>query len=218
MKQRKLNITYRDLEKKDYPAVEKIIAESQCYDSICEKTSTARHLAKMYLKSCLAGGTFARVAVCRDRIIGVAIGTYEKDQKGHMRMSFGKELQKLRLRMSKEGRKALEQLQKADRIREAMEEACTVKFDGQVLLIAVTKAARGFGVEQELWNQLKGYFRAKSAKIVSLFADNAHNNKPVNEEGFHRIDSGSLLMNPAGQRFRLELYFYEYRFLCVTNE
>ena len=36
MKQRKLNVTYRDLERKDYPYIEKIIRDTWNYDSICD--------------------------------------------------------------------------------------------------------------------------------------------------------------------------------------
>ena len=50
MKQRKLNVTYRDLEKKDYPYVEKIIRDTWNYDNICQKPSTAKQMAKVYLR------------------------------------------------------------------------------------------------------------------------------------------------------------------------
>lgn len=81
MKQRKLNVTYRDLEKKDYPYVEKIIRDTWNYDNICQKPSTAKQMAKVYLRRCLTQKTFARVAVCRDRVVGIIIGECEKDRK-----------------------------------------------------------------------------------------------------------------------------------------
>ena len=36
MKQRKLNVTYRDLERKDNPYIEKIIRDTWNNDSICD--------------------------------------------------------------------------------------------------------------------------------------------------------------------------------------
>ena len=46
MKQRKLNVTYRDLERKDYPYIEKIIRDTWNYDSICDRPSTAKQMAR----------------------------------------------------------------------------------------------------------------------------------------------------------------------------
>ena len=81
MKQRKLNVTYRDLERKDYPYIEKIIRDTWNYDSICDRPSTAKQMAKVYLRGCLAQKTYARVAVCRDRVVGIIVGQYGKDRK-----------------------------------------------------------------------------------------------------------------------------------------
>ena len=90
MKQRKLNVTYRDLEKKDYPYIEKIIRDTWNYDSICDKPSTAKQMAKVYLRGCLTQKTFARVAVCRDRVVGIIIGQYNGDRKMNVGMHIKK--------------------------------------------------------------------------------------------------------------------------------
>ena len=105
MKQRKLNVTYRDLEKKDYPYVEKIIRDTWNYDNICQKPSTAKQMAKVYLRGCLTQKTFARVAVCRDRVVGIIIGECEKDRKMNPGAHISSFFNGLRLMLSGDGRK-----------------------------------------------------------------------------------------------------------------
>lgn len=212
MKQRKLNVTYRDLEKKDYPYVEKIIRDTWNYDNICQKPSTAKQMAKVYLRGCLTQNTFARVAVCRDRVVGIIIGECEKDRKMNPGAHISSFFNGLRLMLSGDGRKVGKQFRGFEKTDREMLESCKKKFDGEVVFFAVAKSVRGCGVGKELWGQLRGYFRAKGAERVYVFTDNTCNYKFYESQDFERLDCRELLISPGGQRFRLEMYLYEYNF------
>lgn len=212
MKQRKLNVTYRDLERKDYPYIEKIIRDTWNYDSICDRPSTAKQMAKVYLRGCLAQKTYARVAVCRDRVVGIIVGQYGKDRKMNPGMHISSFFSGLRLMMDGDGRKVAKQFRGFEKTDRDMLESCGKKFDGEVVFFAVSKAVRGCGVGKELWGQLRGYFRAKSAESIYVYTDNTCNYKFYESQEFERLDCRELLVSPGGQRFRLEMYLHEYNF------
>ena len=124
MKQRKLNVTYRDLERKDYPYIEKIIRDTWNYDSICDRPSTAKQMAKVYLRGCLAQKTYARVAVCRDRVVGIIVGQYGKDRKMNPGMHLSSFFSGLRLMMAGDGRKVAKQFRGFEKTDRDMLRAC----------------------------------------------------------------------------------------------
>ena len=138
MKQRKLNVTYRDLERKDYPYIEKIIRDTWNYDSICDRPSTAKQMAKVYLRGCLAQKTYARVAVCRDRVVGIIVGQYGKDRKMNPGMHISSFFSGLRLMMAGDGRKVAKQFRGFEKTDRDMLESCGKKFDGEVVFFAVS--------------------------------------------------------------------------------
>ena len=158
MKQRKLNVTYRDLEKKDYPYVEKIIRDTWNYDNICQKPSTAKQMAKVYLRGCLTQKTFARVAVCRDRVVGIIIGECEKDRKMNPGAHISSFFNGLRLMLSGDGRKVGKQFRGFEKTDREMLESCKKKFDGEVVFFCccqicqrLRRGKRAVGTAQRLF-------------------------------------------------------------------
>ncbi|WP_304750156.1 hypothetical protein [Dubosiella newyorkensis] len=65
-----MKVFYRHYNKKDRFALENIIREAWNYDRLASP-ETARQLARVFLTSCLANSTYARVAIVNGEVKGI---------------------------------------------------------------------------------------------------------------------------------------------------
>ena len=65
------HITLRPITRKDYPFIEDIIRKTWKYDALSSNPKDAKHMARLYLRSCLLRATFSCVAAVDGKVLGV---------------------------------------------------------------------------------------------------------------------------------------------------
>ena len=97
-------IQFREIQKSDYPALEKMIAQTWEYERYCSPT-VAKQMATYYLASCLANQTFTCVAENNGVAVGIILGKVERNFQAPMRYATQELMATARLKKTKEGRK-----------------------------------------------------------------------------------------------------------------
>lgn len=67
------HITLRPITRKDYPFIEDIIRKTWKYDALSSNPKDAKHMARLYLRSCLLRATFSCVAAVDGKVLGVIL-------------------------------------------------------------------------------------------------------------------------------------------------
>ena len=98
-----MQITFREYQKEDFGALEKIIRKTWHYDDLCSP-KTAQKLSRVFLSSCLTNYTFSCVALDE----GVPVGIILVNNKAKHKCPLGLRVQQIKaitsLYLSKEGR------------------------------------------------------------------------------------------------------------------
>ena len=72
------HITLRPITRKDYPFIEDIIRKTWKYDALSSNPKDAKHMARLYLRSCLLRATFSCVAAVDGKVLGVILAGSKK--------------------------------------------------------------------------------------------------------------------------------------------
>lgn len=107
MVQKKQEITYRDLQKEDYPRLEKMIGDTWGFGRRCKEKKVAGLLEKSYWASLLAQENYARVALINGKPAGVVLVRRVGKGKKNFTMNFRKLFYGIRLAVNAEGRSNL---------------------------------------------------------------------------------------------------------------
>ena len=86
-----MQITFREYQKEDFGALEKIIRKTWHYDDLCSP-KTAQKLAKVFLSSCLTNYTFSCVALDE----GVPVGIILVNNKAKHKCPLGLRVQQIK--------------------------------------------------------------------------------------------------------------------------
>ena len=86
-----MQITFREYQKEDFGALEKIIRKTWHYDDLCSP-ETAQKLARVFLSSCLTNYTFSCVALSE----GIPVGIILVNNKAKHKCPLGLRMQQIK--------------------------------------------------------------------------------------------------------------------------
>ena len=143
MVQKKEDITYRDLEKEDYPRLERIIGETWGFSRRCKDKKVAGLLEKAYWASLLTQENFARVALINGKPVGVVLARREGKGKRNFAMNFRGLFYMFRLAVNAEGRSNLKIFRELNQQNRRMFKEQGEKFDGELIYLNILRSKKG---------------------------------------------------------------------------
>ncbi len=210
MVQKKEDITYRDLEKEDYPRLERIIGETWGFSRRCKDKKVAGLLEKAYWASLLTQENFARVALINGKPVGVVLARREGKGKRNFAMNFRGLFYMFRLAVNAEGRSNLKIFRELNQQNRRMFKEQGEKFDGELIYLNIMRNKKGKGLGNQLWEDTKNYIKNSGGKNFFFFTDTTCDYKFYEKKGCRRIAASEKILDIGGQRKHLEMYLYKY--------
>lgn len=206
-------IIYRDLVKEDYPAIKNLINEAFGFDDFVKDKKFLDLLLNVYLQDCILASTYSRVAEKDSKIIGLILGSAEKDKKKirkpHNYLSLAATFSRL-IFVSKENRKTLKEFTKIQKVYNELIEGKKDSFQGCIQLFIVSKESRGLGVGKSLLAQLSNYMKNMMVKSLYLYTDTRCNYGFYDSQNFKRL--GEKEMEFDSVQDKLDVFLYGYTF------
>ena len=210
MVQKKEDITYRDLEKEDYPRLERIIGETWGFSRRCKNKKVAGLLEKAYWASLLTQENFARVALINGKPVGVVLARREGKGKRNFAMNFRGLFYMFRLAVNAEGRSNLKIFRELNQQNRRMFKEQGEKFDSELIYLNIMRNKKGKGLGNQLWEDTKNYIKNSGGKNFFFFTDTTCDYKFYEKKGCRRIAASEKILDIGGQRKHLEMYLYKY--------
>lgn len=204
------NITLRTLTKKDYPYIEDIIRRTWKYDSLTADPKDAKHMARLYLRSCMSRATFSCVAAEDENVLGVILANSKKSApKFSIKGTLSQLLAVLLLFTTKTGRKLGKFFNRFDDTDTQLLKNCGQTFDGEICFFAMDENSRGKGVGKQLFSSALEYLRKEEAGSFYLFTDSSCTYQFYEKRGMQRLGEKVLTFQPFTD-YQLHMFIYGY--------
>jgi len=211
------DVIIRDFEEKDLSVLKSLIVEAfgegwnlKRFD---QSEDYFQALLEVYQSMFLNSGTFGKVAVLREKVIGAVL------------VSTKGEIEKFRLLQADVAPNTLTLLSAPEAERKDIVEHLSVSFQtiGQLLedridayggsleFIAVSKRAQGLKIGKTLWDEATTYFKSKNVKSIYLIADSDCNVGFYDSNGFSRVDEKDAVYNYTTGQKTSTVFVYEYQ-------
>ena len=208
------NIIYRNLEKKDYKEVKRLINEGFGFDDFIKDEDVLDSLLEIYMQECIIDSSFGRVAEKEGVVIGIILGKANSDSKKlsryHNRLSMIKSLLKLCI-SNKNNKKLMSGFTSIQHAYNEMIKGRECDFDGCAQLFIVSKESRGFGVGKELMNQLYTYMHEMNVKSFYLYTDTRCNFGFYDSQNFKRVSEKEIELESLNESMTVFLYGYYFK-------
>jgi len=212
------DITIRNIEGKDLPALKSLIAEAfgegWNLSRFDKNKDFLQALLEVYLSIFLSPSTFGRVAMIGNEVVGAVL------------CSVGGETAQFRMFHKDIAPNTLTLLTAAEDERMDVAEHMSVSFqtigqllenradtyDGSLELLVVTEQAQGLKIGKALWDEAADYFKSKNAKAIYLIADSTCNIGFYDNNGFIGADTKEAVYNYTTEQKKTNVFVYEYKF------
>lgn len=208
-------IVYRELQKRDYPAIENLIESSFELDRYLSDEKVLAFMKHAYLQGCLAEQTFCRVAEQDGKVIGVIMGKADNRYqiRRHIQPFAATLWHSLRMEWTARRRRVCTRdYRRLHQIYRDFLKESPARYDGTLSLFAVDEKSRGFGVGTALLNALQAYYEDCGVKKIYLYTDSTCNTWYYERHGFQCAAERKLDMMQRNKPFRLNVYLYEKAF------
>ncbi|MHA0856086.1 GNAT family N-acetyltransferase [Paenibacillus sp. CMAA1364] len=202
------NIRFREIQRSDYTALEKIISDTWGYEQFCSH-HVAKRLSKVYLASCLANQTFTCVAENNGEVVGIIMGKYEKKHRTHVRLAIGQFFAIVGMLRTKAGRQVAKMYGGIDKLDKALLVESKQTFDAELAFFAIRADQRGTGIGNELFNRLLVDMRTQKVQDFYLFTDSSCNFGFYEHQGMARIGEKKFSLKPYLDE-EMQFYLYSY--------
>jgi len=204
-------VEIRDVKPQDIPAIKAVIAEAWDWISLIEDVETLNSTISIYFNQVLYGGTFGRVAVLNDKVIGVIFGSMDgKLPEYRMLMEDGTAHAVVLLGAPETDRKNIyEYLSKVRAVYEELVSGFIGNYDGTLDFLVLTQEAQGLGIGKSLWMALKSYFEENNAASIYLYTDTECNFGFYEHCGFAKRAEQDITFALDGEDFQTSIFLYD---------
>ena len=184
----KNEIIYRNIKRRDYHELAKIISDTWEYDKFCSP-KTAHRMGYLYLANCLCEQNYVEIAVKNDIPVGVIMGRIKRYRNKKAKLKFRYMRMKIVsiLAMTEEGRKIMEAFDDFDDTDEELLQKSGKDFDAEISFFAVNRRQRGYGIGSTLYNHLIDAFDDENVNSFYIFTDTACDYEFYEKRGAVRI-------------------------------
>ena len=206
-------IIYRDINKKDYEDIKKLICEAFGFDNFIKNKELLDITTTLYLQECIEGSSFSKIAEKDNKVIGIILGKSNND-KLIVPEVYKKDLineDVARIIMANE--KNIMIIKEFSKIQNAYKEIIAGKeenFDGCIQLFIVSKESRGLGIGKELLNYLFKYMKSKEVNSMYLYTDTRCNYKFYDSQNFNCLSEKELVFDSVNEKIDVFLYGYNF--------
>lgn len=206
------DITLRPARKEDYPQLENLIRKTWNYDTLSGNPKDARHMSRLYLRSCLTRATYSCVAEADGRVLGVILAHSENDPvRGRIRRILSQLMSVLLLYSTKTGRQIGRFFGRFDSVDTELLNSSHRTFGGEICLFAIEKEARGAGLGKELFAAALDYLKSRGADSFYLFTDTSCTYQFYEKRGMVRLAEQAVDLAPQ-VNYKLNMFLYGYEF------
>lgn len=206
----KQNITYREFQESDRPALEAIIRETWHYDAFCSP-KTARRLARVYLCSCLANQTFTQVALAEGRPVGIIMSKNSRIHRCPARVRLNMAAAILALYSTREGRTVSGIFQCVQEIDARLLAQCQKNYPGELALFAVSRCMRKSGIGRALFEKHLAYLHSRNIREFFLFTDTSCNYLFYEHRGMVRRAEEEHTFSASGIQEKMRFFIYDFQ-------
>lgn len=208
------NIIIRDVEKNDIPAIKTVINEVWEWDTIIEDERTLDAAMGLYLNQVLLNGTFGRVAVLDDKVVGVIFGSIDDVEPQYRMLMEDATAHALTLFGATERNRTnfYEVMLKLTAAYKQLISGIRDNYDGTLDFLVLAENAQGLGIGKSLWLELKAYFEENDVKSIYLYSDTECNFGFYESQGFARRREVEIEFNYDGKLAKVNEFLYDFRF------
>ena len=205
------NMIIRDVEAKDIQAIKHAINDVWCFSELVESEELLDATIGLYLNQILYGGTFGRVAVLDDKVVGVIFGVVNGEEPKYRKLLEDGTAHAIAwLGASKTEQEGIyEYFSKQKEVYEQLSNDLLDNYDASLDFLVLAKEAQGLGVGKKLWETLKAYFEEKNAKSVYLYSDTECNYGFYEHQGFTRRRERDTNFEFEGHIFKTTNFLYD---------
>ncbi|WP_125963311.1 GNAT family N-acetyltransferase [Bifidobacterium dolichotidis] len=174
MTQNTSTVSFRLLERDDYPALIELVR--QAWFSDVEDDKLAEELAELDFEHCLSRATLAQVAVRNGIPVGLILGRVDSKETRSIINTHHTNVVRLTMNVlqTAEGRKEMRKLrhmlsEQMKLMRQAKQQGRA--YDAEVVMFIVDPTLRGYGIGKTLFDWLLGEFDASGVKNYFLWTD-----------------------------------------------
>jgi len=212
------NITIREVEERDLPALKSLIAEAfgegWNLKRFAQNSELTQALLSTYLSIFLEPATFGRVAELDGEVIGVTLCSAKGETEKFRQFQSGTMPNALTLLTAADSERAdiVEHISTSFQTIMQLVENKIAAYDGSLELLVVSAKAQGLKIGKMLWNEAAAYFKSCGAKSVYLIADSKCNVGFYNHNGFSKTDTKEAVYNYTTEQRKNNIFLYEYQF------
>lgn len=203
------DIHFREIQRSDYKALEKIIRDTWNYERYCSP-KIAERMSKLYLASCLANQAFTCVAEKGGEAVGIIMGKNEKNHRMQIQYAIRQLGAAATMLCTKEGRQVFKLFYGIDKLDQALLAESGQDFDGELAFFAVGSDQRGTGIGKELFNRLLVYMKSQSIRNFYLYTDSTCNYGFYEHQGMKRIGEKKYSLKSHSDEDMLDTLFFLY--------
>ncbi|MBU9738885.1 N-acetyltransferase [Diplocloster agilis] len=202
------NVTYRPIQKSDYPILADLISDTWGYKKF-SSPKTAFRMGMLYLRGCLADQTYSCVAVKRGTPVGLILGRGKKPGIMALHHRLAQLPWILALLLTREGRSVARMFGGFSDIDSNLLKESGKQFDGELTLFVIRSDQRGAGIGNTLFGNFLYYLKSQCVKNFYLFTDTTCNYGFYEHKGLARIGEKSV-KTPIQPDKEMQFFLYEY--------
>jgi len=208
------NVIIRDVEINDILSIKTVINEVWEWDTIIEDEKTLDAAMGLYLSQVLLNGTFGRVAVLNNKVVGVIFGSVDgvkpqyrmlmEDATAHAMTLFGA--------TERDRKNFYEVMLKLSSTYKQLMNGIRENYNGTLDFLVLAEYAQGLGIGKSLWLALKEYFEENKVKSIYLYSDTECNFGFYESQGFTKRREIEVEFNYDGELFKVNEFLYDLTF------
>lgn len=207
------NLTYRELTKKDHERVKELICDAFGFGEFTEDKKFLDSILNIYLHSCILDSSFSKVAVKDNKVIGVILGSANKDKnrlpKSRSILVAASSFFKIMI-ASKENKKLFKAFIKIQDVYKEIIQGKQDSFQGCIQLFIVSEESRGLGVGKTLINYLSNYMQSLEVASMYLYTDTRCNYGFYDSQNFKRLNEREIYFDSIQEKLKIFLYGYDF--------
>ena len=207
------NLTYRELTKKDHERVKELICDAFGFGEFTEDKKFLDSILNIYLHSCILDSSFSKVAVKDNKVIGVILGSANKDKnrlpKSRSILVAASSFFKIMI-ASKENKKLFKAFIKIQDVYKEIIQGKQDSFQGCIQLFIVSEESRGLGVGKTLIKYLSNYMQSLEVASMYLFTDTRCNYGFYDSQNFKRLNEREIYFDSTQEKLKIFLYGYDF--------
>lgn len=163
-------VHYRPLNKQDYSKLADLLKHTFQHDQLASKRN-AKHMAYMFMYSCLAEHTYAQVAEVDGKIIGIVMGKGEEVPLTSTLLKWKLYWHYFLLLFTDEGKEMALSSRRENQSHEALFKQIKKPFNGKLILLAVHPDYQDSKIGTHLYDLFLGYLNKRKAETFFLLTD-----------------------------------------------